>query len=178
MSNQQKGVWQKIIDNQDKLDKRVILEHDLFNKNNNVDLTANFDNNRMDSLRFAYTVLQSTVKYVRLVGAKWWKKNLAPITDEQFEDHKEVFTSGVLNGDVETLSNISMKNLAIIQELIELEQAVEQDKSKEEIYDEYIDVIHFVVSLGLELGIKSEEQIQQLYEAKNNINHQRLNESY
>ena len=179
MSQQQsKGIWQQIINNQDKLDKRVILEHDLFDEKNNVSLVANFDINRKESIKFGYSSIKSTVKFIRSVGAKWWKKNLAPITNEENDEIRNDLIDGVYNVEVEGLSNISMKNLAIIQEVLELEQAIEEGKSKEEVYYEYIDVIHFVVSLGLEIGIKSEEQIRELYEKKNQINHTRLNEHY
>lgn len=173
-----KGIMQEIMDQQYKLDMRVIKEHDLYDNDNYVDLTVNFGDNRKDSLRFAYMVLKSTVKYVRTVGAKWWKKDIRPLTDGQFAQYKDDFASGVYNEDADNISNISMKNLAIIQELIELEQAVEENRPEQDIHDEYIDIIHFVVSLGLELGIDSEEKIRELYEKKNQINHQRINESY
>ena len=179
MSPQQtKGILQQIIDNQDKLDKRVILEHDLFNDYNEVSLASNFDVNRESSIKFGYSIIKSTLGYIRTVGAKWWKKNLAPITDEDHTLLRENLMNGEYNNEVEKLSNVTMKNLAIIQELVELEQAIDEGKTREEIYDEYIDVIHFVVSLGLEIGIKSEQQILELYEKKNKINHKRINESY
>jgi len=172
-----KGVFGKIIDQQKNLDRRIIRDHDLFDENNNVDLTANFDELRNELLKFGYAVQNTIGKYTRTVGAKWWK-NLEPMTQGQYNQYRDDFQKGTyLEEDIE-LSNISMKNIAIIQELLELEEAVKEGKTKDEIHDEFIDIIHFVVSLGIDLGIDSEQRIQHLYEKKNRLNHQRQDEHY
>jgi NTP pyrophosphatase (non-canonical NTP hydrolase) len=172
-----KGIFQEIQDQQALLDKRIIKDHDLFDDEDNVNLMANFDENRIDSLLTGYLYLRTAVKAMRQVGAKWWKKQ-EPMTDEQYAK----FTADLLGGEfLETdilLSNVSMKIIAIVQELVELEDAILEGKPKEDIHDEFIDVIHFVVSLGLDIGINSEEQIKILYDKKNRTNHQRQDESY
>jgi NTP pyrophosphatase (non-canonical NTP hydrolase) len=172
-----KGIFQEILDQQELLDKRIIKEHDLFDDNNNINLMANFDENRLDSLLTAYLYMRTAVKAMRNVGAKWWKKQES-MTDEQYVK----FTADLLGGEfLETdtpLSNISMKIIAITQELIELEDAIIEGKPKEDMQDEFIDVIHFVVSLGLDIGINSEEKVKILYDKKNRTNHQRQDESY
>lgn len=175
MSNNIEDTMQEIMNEQKKLDRNIIKQHDLFNESNEVDLTANFDERRRDTLGITYSYIQSITALMRKVGAKWWKIQ-QPITEEQSSDLLEELVND--RPTINDLSNISMKNIAIIQELIELEDAVKEGKPKEDIHDEFVDIIHFVVSLGLDLGIDSAEKLRQLYLKKNNVNHQRQQSNY
>jgi dimeric dUTPase (all-alpha-NTP-PPase superfamily) len=170
-----KDIMQEIMDEQKKLDRNIIKQHDLFNASNEVDLKANFDEERNRTLWILYATIRSSVGFARKVGAKWWKQQ-APVTDNQLDEiFKDSETSNFEEGE---FNNISLKNLAIIQELMELEEAVKQGKPKDEIHDEFVDIIHFVVSLGLDLGIDSAEKLRQLYLKKNHVNHQRQQSNY
>lgn len=170
-----KDVMQEIMDEQSKLDRNIIKQHDLFNESNEVDLTANFGHYRKEGLSTAYSFLKSVVRVMRKMGAKWWKQQ-EPITEQQLDKSLLEFFNE--HPELDIVSNISMKNIAIIQELIELEDAVKEGKPKEEIHDEFVDVLHFVVSLGLDLGINSSEKLRQLYLKKNHVNHQRQQSNY
>lgn len=170
-----KDILQEIMDEQKKLDRTVIKQFDLFNENNEVDLTANFDEFRKEKLLQIYSYIRGTTNVIRHVGAKWWK-NQQPLTEEQFSKTMDQLANDT--AELAPLSNISMKNMAIFQELIELEDAIKEGKPKDEIYDEYVDIIHFVVSLGLELGINSAETIKEYYLKKNNVNHHRIQSNY
>ncbi len=172
-----KDTMQEIMDEQKKLDRNIIKQHDLFNESNEVDLTVNFDEQRKEQLHAAYKYLKSIVFTIREVGAKWWK-NQSPMTEEQSDLFIQRMRD-IINSDWDMqLSNISMKNIAIIQELIELEDAVNENKSKDEIHDEFVDILHFVVSLGLDLGINSADKLKELYLRKNAINHTRQQSNY
>lgn len=175
--SQEKGILGQIIEQQSKLDKRVLRERDLFNDSNEVDLTANFSTSRKKALTFSYISLRAIIKHVRKVGAKWWK-NLDNLTEEDIIRLQDELVNGIGIDDDFELSNLSMKNIAIIQELIELEDAVKEGKQLDDIHDEFIDVLHFVVSEGIDLGISSEEMVKKLYERKNKINHQRIDNNY
>lgn len=170
-----KDILQEIMDEQKKLDRNIIKTHDLFNNNNEIDLTANFDELRRETLGGLYLYIRTLNHAMRMTGPKWWK-NQPQLTDE---NTAEIIT-GLLKENVELIdiTNISMKNIAIMQELFELEDAVREGKSKTIIYDEYIDIIHFVISLGLELGINSAETIREYYLKKNNVNHHRIQSNY
>jgi dimeric dUTPase (all-alpha-NTP-PPase superfamily) len=172
-----KGVFQEILDQQSELDKRIVKEHDLFDDNNSVDLMAKFDENRIASIITTYLYMRTAMKALRVIGVKWWK-NQEPMTDEQHDQFMSDLTHGkFLDADIE-ISNVSLKIIAIGQELIELEDAINQGEPTDKIHDEFIDIIHFVVSLGLDIGINSEEQIKMLYDKKSLINHKRQDESY
>lgn len=176
-NNIEKGILQEIIDEQRKLDRAVLKDRDLFDSQNQSDLMANFDDKRKEELLISYIHLRTAVKMIRNVGAKWWK-NQEPINEEQHA----IFFNDIQNGkffdsDI-TVSNISMKIMAIIQELIELEDAINEGKDFRDIQEEYIDVIHFVISLGLDLGLSSEKTIRDVYRAKNTINHKRVQSNY
>lgn len=176
-NSNEKGILQDIIDEQRKLDRAVMKDRDLFNSQNQVDLTINFDENRRQALLMSYVHLRTAVKMIRMVGAKWWKNQ-----KQMTEGDLDVFLSDVKNGrffDTHTdIDNISMKIIAIIQELIELEDAINEGKGFRDVQEEYIDIIHFVVSLGLDLGLSSENTIKDIYSAKNAVNHQRVQSNY
>jgi dimeric dUTPase (all-alpha-NTP-PPase superfamily) len=168
-----KDILQEIMNEQKKLDRNIIKTHDLFNNNNEVDLTANFDELRKEKLLQIYSYIRGTTNVVRHIGAKWWK-NQQPLTEEHFAETMDQLANDT--AELAPLTNISMKNMAVFQELIELEDAIKDGKTKDEIYDEYVDIIHFVISLGL--GINSAETIKEYYLKKNNVNHNRIQSNY
>ncbi len=173
--NNNKDIMQEIMDEQKKLDRNIIKTHDLFNNNNEVDLTANFDELRKEKLLQIYSYIRGTTNVVRHIGAKWWK-NQQPLTEQHFVETMDRLVDDT--AELAPLTNISLKNMAIFQELIELEDAIKEGKTKDEIYDEYVDIIHFVISLGLELGINSAETIREYYLKKSHVNHQRQQSNY
>jgi dimeric dUTPase (all-alpha-NTP-PPase superfamily) len=177
MSTSIKGIMQEVMDAQRNLDRTILRDHDLFNLQNQPDLMVNFDDNRKQALLVSYIHLRTAVKAIRKVGAKWWK-NQNPMDEAELK----MFINDLTNGeffdvDIE-VSNISMKIMAIVQELIELEDAIKENKPAPDIHDEFVDIIHFVVSLGLDLGINSEQQLKELYLKKNKTNHLRQESNY
>lgn len=172
-----KDILQEIMDEQRKLDRMILKERDLFNLQNQPDLTVNFDENRKQALLISYVHLRTAVKMMRTVGAKWWK-NQPQMTDDVYSGFVQD-TNGGKFFDIDTdISNISMKIMAIVQELIELEDAISDGKTIDDIQEEFIDVIHFVVSLGLDLGISTQQKVSELYSAKHRINTQRQQSNY
>lgn len=175
--NNEKGILQDIIDEQRKLDRIVLKDRDLFDSQNRPDLMANFDDRRKEELLISYIHLRTAVRMIRGVGAKWWK-NQEHVGEEQHTRFMNDTGNGkFFDTDVE-ISNTSMKIMAIVQELMELEDAVREGKDFSDVQEEYIDVIHFVISLGLDLGLSKEKTIRDIYSAKNRVNIQRQQSNY
>ena len=155
----------------------ILKDRDLFNSENQPDLMTNFDDKRKEELLISYIHLRTAVKMIRSVGAKWWK-NQEQVNEEQHAMFFDDIQNGKFFDSDIIVSNTSMKIMAIVQELIELEDAINEGKDFRDIQEEFIDVIHFVVSLGLDLGLSSEKTIRDIYRAKNAINHKRVQSNY
>ena len=165
------GILQKILDNQNRLDNRVVDDFHLRDRNGNKELAINFDSIRYQTILQLYINIKVLMISMKKANFKWWKV-LNELTKEDMI--AMLSTEAIGNFDPNTkLSNISMKNIAIIDEALEIEDAVNSNESQERIEDEFADLLHFVVSLGLELGITTEQQIENLYEIKNKENHVR-----
>lgn len=165
------GILQKILDNQNRLDNRVVDDFQLRDRNGNKDLSINFDGIRYQTILQLYINIKVLMISMKKTNFKWWKV-LDKLTREEMITM--LSTEAIGNFDPNTkLSNLSLKNIAIMDEVLEIEDAVNSGEPRERIEDEFADLFHFVVSLGLELGITTEQQIENLYEIKNKVNHVR-----
>lgn len=165
------SILQKIIDKQRTLDERVVNDFQLRDRNGNKDLAFNFDAIRYQTILQLYINIKVLMISMKKTNFKWWK-NLEPLSREEMI--KMLSTEAIGEFDPNTrLSNHAMKIIAIIDEAIEIEDAVNSKESTERIEDEFADLMHFVISLGLELGITTEQQIENLYDIKNKTNHVR-----
>jgi NTP pyrophosphatase (non-canonical NTP hydrolase) len=166
------GILQTILDNQDRLDNRVVNDFQLRDRNGNKNLTFNFDPIRYQTILQLYVNIKVLMVSMKKTNFKWWK-NLDPITKEEMTQLLSAEAIGIYNPDLR-LSNVAMKVIAIIDEALEIEDAVNQEESQERLEDEFADLLHFVASLGLEIGISTEQQIEALYNKKNKVNHDRV----
>lgn len=167
------GILQTILDHQSKFDNEVIDNNNLKRKDGSSDLSINYDEIRYQLILQSFTKMRLLMKLMKKTGYKWWKGAQQKLTKEDIQAMLEAETSGDSYNPQARLSNISLRGIAIIDETMEVVEAFEDRESKERLHDEFADLVHFVVSLGLELGINSEDQIKSLYEKKLKVNYDR-----
>lgn len=89
-----------------------------------------------------------------------------------------------LNNNVESQEYIKIMILASIDELMEMLHETpwkpwkkNQTFNKENFKNEYIDLFHFVINLGLSCGFDS-DSLTELFKRKHKLNNQRQKENY
>ena len=106
---------------------------------------------------------------------------------ELYELQKKLDATILLNNDPDIDRNELLTDtiLALSVEISELANATrcfkhwskKGSESKERLLDEYVDVLHFWLSIGLQLGFAPEE-VAQAYLKKNEENYRRQRENY
>lgn len=89
------------------------------------------------------------------------------------------------NIDIDEKTRVTNTTLALIVEVAEMANEIRSFKhwskkspsSKEIILGEYVDVLHFFLSLANQLGF-TEQDIEQAYNDKNKVNFERQNTGY
>ena len=100
---------------------------------------------------------------------------MQPFTQEDVLKYNEYISSETQELE---LTNVELINIAIMDELREIADAVRQGEPRDKIVEEYIDAFHFMIQLGLQLGITTEQEINDAYIKKNEINHVRQSNNY
>jgi len=170
-----KGILQNIIDRQRGLQNNIVHTHNLINNDTNKpDLTLAFDTHRLSLLSINYSAISKLLGAMKLASFKWWK-NMQPFTQEDVLKYNEYISSETQELE---LTNVELINIAIMDELREIADAVRQGEPRDKIVEEYIDAFHFMIQLGLQLGITTEQEINDAYIKKNEINHVRQSNNY